>query len=134
MKIDGKCHCGAVTYEADIDPAKVLICHCTDCQTMSGTAFRTLVLSEPGRFRLLSGSLTSYVKKADSGSNRRLTFCPVCGSPIYSTAEGPGEHVFAIRLGTVRQRDKLAPSKQIWSRSRQQWLHELGTMEAVENQ
>ena len=31
MKIDGSCHCGAIVYEADIDPAQVRICHCTDC-------------------------------------------------------------------------------------------------------
>jgi len=33
MKIEGRCHCGFITYEAKIDPAKVMICHCTDCQT-----------------------------------------------------------------------------------------------------
>src|SRR4029453_1097434 len=29
MKIDGGCHCGYITYEAEIDPDKTLICHCT---------------------------------------------------------------------------------------------------------
>ena len=28
MKIDGRCHRGCITYEAEIDPEKVLICHC----------------------------------------------------------------------------------------------------------
>jgi hypothetical protein len=32
MQIDGQCHCGVVTYEADIDPEAVSICHCTDCR------------------------------------------------------------------------------------------------------
>jgi hypothetical protein len=45
MKIDGRCHCGYITYEAEIDPEKVMICHCTDCQTLSGSAFRTVVLT-----------------------------------------------------------------------------------------
>ena len=43
MKIDGSCHCGRIRYEAEVDPAKVVICHCTDCQTLSGSAFRTVV-------------------------------------------------------------------------------------------
>ena len=43
MKIDGACHCGRISYEAEIDPADVTICHCTDCQTLSGSAFRTVV-------------------------------------------------------------------------------------------
>jgi len=35
MKIEGRRHCGYITYEADIDPDKILICHCTDCQALS---------------------------------------------------------------------------------------------------
>ena len=31
MKVDGACHCGSIRYEAEVDPAKVIICHCTDC-------------------------------------------------------------------------------------------------------
>ena len=38
MKVDGACHCGKITYEAQINPEKVAICHCTDCQTGSGNA------------------------------------------------------------------------------------------------
>jgi hypothetical protein len=34
MKIDGSCHCGYVRYQAEVDPAQVEICHCTDCQTL----------------------------------------------------------------------------------------------------
>ena len=43
MKMDGGCHCGNITYTAEIDPENVGICHCTDCQTFSGSAFRTSV-------------------------------------------------------------------------------------------
>ncbi len=40
MKITGECHCGAVAYEAEIDPVKVGICHCADCQALSASAYR----------------------------------------------------------------------------------------------
>ncbi len=68
MKVDGRCHCGRITFEAEIDPAKVLICHCTDCQTLAGSAFRTVVRVPPDAFRLLSGQPKVYVKQADSGN------------------------------------------------------------------
>jgi hypothetical protein len=32
MKIDGRCHCGFITFKAEIEPEKVWLCHCTDCQ------------------------------------------------------------------------------------------------------
>jgi hypothetical protein len=37
------CHCGYIIYEAEIDPEKLMIRHCSDCQTLSGSAFRTVV-------------------------------------------------------------------------------------------
>ncbi len=40
MKIDGHCYCGEITFEAEVDPNGLNICHCTDCQTLSGSAFR----------------------------------------------------------------------------------------------
>ena len=33
MKVDGGCHCGAITVEGEADPDRTHICHCTDCQT-----------------------------------------------------------------------------------------------------
>jgi hypothetical protein len=29
MKVDGTCFCGTISIEADVDPEKVTICHCT---------------------------------------------------------------------------------------------------------
>ena len=43
MKIDGNCHCGEIAFSAEIDPDQVSICHCSDCQVLTGTAFRTTV-------------------------------------------------------------------------------------------
>ena len=120
MKIEGGCHCGYITYEADADPDKASICHCTDCQTLSGTAFRTSVPAAV--FRLTAGEPTVYIKTAESGAKRAQAFCPRCGSPIYATAPGDGPKVYNIRVGTVRQRAQIVPKRQIWCRSEQQWL------------
>jgi hypothetical protein len=122
MKIDGGCHCGYITYEAEADPERASICHCTDCQHLTGTAFRTSVPAAEGSFLLLSGEPTIYLKTAESGRQRVQAFCPRCGSPIYATAPGDGAKVYNIRVGTTRQRDQLVPKRQIWCRSQQEWL------------
>jgi hypothetical protein len=70
MKIEGGCHCGYITYEAEVDPDKVSICHCTDCQTLSGSAFRTAVPAPREAFRLRTGQPKIYVKTAESGTKR----------------------------------------------------------------
>lgn len=125
MKIDGGCHCGSIHYEAEVDPAKVVICHCTDCQTLSGSAFRTVVPTIEGTFTLLSGTPKVYVKVGESGNRRELTFCPDCGTPIYSALAGEGAKVLALRVGAIRQRDQLIPREQYWFRSSQAWLNDL---------
>jgi hypothetical protein len=134
MRIDGRCHCGYITYEAEIDPEKVMICHCTDCQTLSGSAFRTVVFTRENTFKLLSGELKIYVKTGESGTQRPQSFCPECGTPIYSSTMGEGPKVHVIRVGTVRQRDQLTPKLQLWCRSSQQWLSGLSSIPKSEKQ
>ena len=73
MKIDGGCHCGNITYTAEVDPDKVGICHCTDCQTLSGSAFRTSVRATKEAFHL-HGEPKIYVKTAESGAKRAQAF------------------------------------------------------------
>jgi hypothetical protein len=132
MKIDGGCHCGAIAYEAEIDLEKVSICHCKDCQTLSGTAFRVTVFTPAEKFRLTRGEPKIYVKVAESGSRRAQGFCAECGSPIYATsADGPPT-AYGIRVGTIRQRDELSPKRQIWHRSAVAWLPEMEGLETLE--
>ena len=134
MKVDGGCHCGNIRYEAEVDPARVVICHCTDCQTLSGSAFRTVVSTREGSFRLLSGAPKVYVRTAESGNQREQTFCPDCGTPLYSAPVGGGAETVGLRVGTVRQRDQLIPSSQFWFRSSQTWLQRLSMMKKTEKQ
>jgi hypothetical protein len=134
MKIDGRCHCGYITYEADIDLDKTLICHCTDCQTLSGSAFRVVAYTREDAFTLLSGELKIYVKTSESGNERPQSFCPECGTPIYATAAGPGPKVYSIRAGTARQRDQIAPHVQVWFRSAQPWVAHTESMRTIEKQ
>jgi hypothetical protein len=134
MKIDGGCHCGFIKYEGEAEPDRTTVCHCTDCQTLSGSAFRTVVPVASETFRMLAGETTIYVKTGDSGNKREQAFCPRCGSPIYATAPGNGPKAYNIRAGTIRQRDQLVPKSQIWSRSKQRWLNDLANVQAVEKQ
>src|SRR4051812_29374803 len=108
MKIDGACHCGYITFEAEADPEKTAIWHCTDCQVSTGSAFRTNIPVPGDAFRLLSGEPAVYVKTADSGNRRAQAFCPKCGSPIYSTTPGDGpKQAYMARVGILRQRHQL---------------------------
>jgi len=135
MKVDGACHCGAIQIEGEIDPNKVGICHCTDCQTSTGTAFRISV-PVPGAAFKMTGQPATYRKTtADSGNPRLQAFCGICGTPIYSTSPGDGvQPSYMLRVGILRQRDQLPPKRQIWWRSARPWVTGLDAVPKVEKQ
>lgn len=134
MKVDGSCHCGQISYEAEINPEKIFVCHCTDCQVLSGSPFRMLAPTRKGAFRVLSGEPKIYIKTGDSGVKRTQAFCPECGTPIFSSAVEDNPRFYNIRIGTIRQRDQIIPKIQIWCRSELPWLAELPTLDRVEKQ
>ena len=133
MKITGGCHCGTITYEADVDADKVTLCHCTDCQVLSGSPFRVVVAAKREGFKLITGAPKVYVKTGESGRKRVQAFCANCGSPIYS-ADVADPQVFNIRVGTARQRAELPPKVQIWCRSALGWAMHLEPIAQIQKQ
>ncbi len=121
MQIDGECHCGRISYRAEIDPKAVYLCHCSDCQAISGSPYRWAVPVPAEKFELLSGNPKTYAKMTESGRTNHQLFCPACASPIYSTIPRKEPATFNLRLGTARQRDQLRPQAQFWCRSAQEW-------------
>ena len=134
MRIDGACHCGEIRYEADVDPEKVALCNCTDCQTLSGSAFRVNVFVDDANLRFLSGEAVEYVKTGESGNKRVQAFCRSCGTGLYATSAGEGPRVYGLRVGTSRQREQLVPKRQAWLRSQSQWLSDLDKVPGTETQ
>lgn len=128
MQITGRCHCGEVTYHAEVDETKVLNCHCTDCQVISSGPFRTVVLSKANAITFTASQPKEYIKVADSGNKRAQGFCGNCGTSLYATSVGEGDKIYGLRIGAIEQREQLIPKTQIWCRSSPAWLKELNTI------
>ena len=135
MKVTGRCHCGHITYQAEIDPGTVRVCHCTDCQKLTGTVFRAAIASLPGTFVLNSGTPKIYIKTAESGTRRAHGFCAECGTSIYATSLEAKPQVYGLRVGGIDQRAQLtAPSRQQWCRSALPWSMDLTQVTQIERQ
>jgi len=116
----GQCHCGAIQFEAEALDHEVTICHCRDCQSLSGSAFRLSVPAAEGSFHLLRGLPREYVKVADSGARRAQAFCSACGGPLYSyDVDAPT--IYNLRVGCLNASHQLLPRKQIWCTSALVW-------------
>ncbi|WP_458760813.1 GFA family protein [Afipia sp. TerB] len=132
QRIDGECHCGRVSYRATIDPAKVSICHCTDCQRLTGSPFRATVLCSRAQIEMTGETPRVYAKTGDNGATRLQHFCATCGTPLFTSGDDPAQDDWGIRWGSIRQRQNLKPSRQIWCRSAVPWLDEIGALPAHE--
>lgn len=128
MKVDGRCHCGAISFEAEIDPLAAGMCHCSDCQKLTGSAFRINVPAPAATFRL-RGEPSIYIKTADSGSKRAHAFCGRCGTPIYACAP-VNPTSYSLRIGTLTQRHEITPQRQIYTSRALKWAENLTAIPA----
>lgn len=126
MRVTGQCHCGQLAYEAEVDPATAAICHCTDCQVLSGSPYR--VVTPTKQLKITKGQPKIYIKTtADSGRPRAQAFCADCGTPIFASAPDPGpDGVYMLRTGAIKERAQLQPRKAIWCDSAIPWAEDIG--------
>ena len=101
---NGTCLCGGVTWEAKIDPDKIAICHCTQCQVNGSSAFQWAAIINMRDLSLNSDSLKSFVKTAESGNQREINFCENCGTTIFgamSITTKPSHYALADALSVT---------------------------------
>ena len=128
MVVDGECLCGYLRWTAVVDEVSTETCNCTDCQVLSGSAFRVNVPVVNGEFRFLTGTPSTYVKTAASGNRRELAFCPTCGTSVFSRPEGGRDGYFGLRVGSLRQKSQLVPQMQTWRRSALEWIDSIDSI------
>jgi hypothetical protein len=120
MAITGGCLCGAVRFEIAADsPLWVRQCWCRVCQYI-GAGSGTINAVFPKDAVTVSGPLTDYISRADSGSVMHRRFCSQCGTPIFSEAE-PRPHISAVRVGALDDPNSAKPTAIIWTRSAPAW-------------
>ena len=127
MKTTGSCFCGAIEYGAEIGEGRFGICHCRDCQILSGSAFRTTAVVPPASFEITKGEPRAFDKTADSGKVRRLLFCGDCGTHLCSMPSDPSEPggFVSLRVATSRDFPSLVPAAEIWCGSKARWMPEI---------
>ncbi len=122
MQVDGACHCGQITYKATVDPDRVTLCHCNDCQITAGAPYTFNVPALAGTFEILSGTPQTYLKTtADSGRHRAHGFCPNCATRLYSASVQTDPIQYMLRAGPLQQRAALKPVRQIWCDAALDW-------------
>ena len=125
LPLTGGCFCGGLRYELAGEPHLAYICHCTDCQHLTSSAFSVALTVTDSAFRLTKGEPQRLQKTADSGRIIARWICPDCACWVTSDPQpgaAPGEMIRRVRAGSLDDTSWLRPTAHYWTRSRQPWV------------
>ena len=125
IPVNGECHCGNISISAIVDKNKVRVCHCTDCQKMSGAPFRAIAIA-PAESITINGTPKEYIKIGDSGNQRIQAFCPDCGTQLFAT--DMERRSFNLRTGFLDQRNILEPKTHVYTKSSVPWINKINEL------
>lgn len=126
--MEGGCHCGAVRYRIEGEPAHVALCHCSDCRASSGAPAVNWLAVKEGQFSQLSGTVSTFTGK--TGSQRQ--FCTTCGTGLFFRNEQFLPGIVDIQAATLDDAAAHPPQAQIQCAERLEWMNTLGDLPQFE--
>lgn len=99
-----------------------MLCHCRDCQYVSGGEPASVVVVPRAAFTLKKGHVKGHTSVGESGGTVTRQFCPECGTPLFSEL-GAMPHLFGIKAGSVDDASWLKPTAFLWKTSAHPWAH-----------
>jgi hypothetical protein len=120
--LEGGCACGKVRYWLEGEPMFVHCCHCTCCQTETGSAFAINALYEPERVVLVKGEPQPVLTPSESGKGQQIWRCPNCHVALWSNYGGAGDKIRFVRVGTLDRPGAVPPDIHIYTRSKLPWV------------
>jgi hypothetical protein len=114
------CQCGKLAAVITGDPQMIGVCHCEDCQRRTGSVFGAAAYFQKEQVRI-EGDRSVFAKAGSSSLQKRLSFCPTCGSTIYWELDAlPG--LCAVAVGAMFDPALGEPSMSWWDRSAHSWV------------
>jgi hypothetical protein len=118
-RITGRCFCGAVQFHFDDMPIARRACWCRDCQYLSSGNASINAIFKTATFAV-TGKVSDYISTADSGNIMRRSFCPNCGTPLFSRAMNRPD-LMVVRGGALDDPALSRPESYIWTASVPDW-------------
>lgn len=117
--LEGGCLCGNIRFRATQAPLRMLICHCTFCQRMTGSSSYAESLFPIEAVEFTCGEPRKYEHTSDeSGKKVYVEFCANCGTTLGLTFQRWPE-LRAISRGCYDNPNAVGVTANIWARSAQ---------------
>ena len=116
----GGCDCKSVRFQFSGEPLTCYACHCTDCQTSSGSAFTLSMIVNSDDVEVVEGELAvNYLN--NNGTEVKRHHCAQCGTALWFSAD-EYPNIYALKPGTFDDTKWLKPIAHLWVRSAQPWV------------
>lgn len=116
----GGCECRSVRYQFTGEPLTCYACHCTDCQTASGSAFSLSMIVNSNDVKVIAGEVAiSGLQR--NGIDFKKHHCPRCGTALWYSADAYPT-IYALKPGTFEDTTWFRPVAHLWVRSAQPWI------------
>lgn len=121
MTRTANCCCGSLRAEVTCEPTVVSVCHCTECQRRTGSAFGVSTYF-PKEHVHTEGSSKVYMRGSDSGRKIDIHFCPDCGTSVFWYAEFRPD-LIGIAFGAFADPSMPRPTRSVWEATRHPWVN-----------
>jgi hypothetical protein len=115
--LEGRCHCGAISYKVEGEPVYHALCHCADCRRQTGAPVVSWALF-PDEALTIEGTPSVYA----SSENARRHFCGACGSSLFYTNAVVFPGLTDICSATLDDPDALALGVHVQTAERIGWM------------
>lgn len=117
----GSCICGSVRYEIVAEPIALFACHCSDCQTVTGSGYVFALRVPYDGVAVIQGEAKPYERTEADDRRRIIHRCPHCLTILWS--ERPDSKAYVtVYAGTLENSPDLEPVAHIWTRDAQEWI------------
>ncbi|MEO0431809.1 MAG: GFA family protein [Cyanobacteria bacterium J06656_5] len=129
----GGCQCGQIRYEIQAEPLTLYVCHCTECQRQSSSAFGMSMPVPRDAVKLSQGTPKQWSRPAASGRTVICFFCGECGTRLFHQPTRNNK-ITNIKPGTLDDTSWLQPVGNLWTTSAQPWIPLSDNMVNIEQQ
>ena len=122
LRYTGGCLCGSVRFVISESPTTVYACHCSDCQTASGSSFVLAMRVPHGSISVIKGDVLETIRSREDGREKKIFRCPKCLSALWGKRLDSPEYC-TVYVGTLDNSADIEPVGHIWTSDAQDWIH-----------
>jgi hypothetical protein len=114
------CACGQLWATCEGEPARVVLCNCTQCQRRTGSVYSVAAYFDRERVKT-GGAFKQYQRFSDAGRRMEFAFCPECGSTVFWNIELWPDRI-GVAVGAFADAGFPAPQIAVWTEHQHHWV------------